>query len=43
MIDQSHRREWNVNFDLNEDEEMLKALTERFVTNHYDHDSRRLS
>ena len=30
-----------MNFDLNEDEEMLKALTERFVTNHYDHDSRR--
>lgn len=30
-----------MNFDLNEDEEMLKALTERFVTNRYDHDSRR--
>jgi alkylation response protein AidB-like acyl-CoA dehydrogenase len=30
-----------VNFDLSEDEEMLKALTERFVTDHYDHDSRR--
>ena len=30
-----------MNFDLNEDEEMLKALTERFVTDHYDHDSRR--
>jgi hypothetical protein len=30
-----------VNFDLSEDEEMLKALTERFVSDHYDHDSRR--
>lgn len=30
-----------MNFDLTEDEEMLKALTERFVTDHYDHDSRR--
>lgn len=30
-----------MNFDLSEDEEMLKALTERFVTDHYDHDSRR--
>lgn len=30
-----------MNFDLNEDEEMLKALTERFVTDRYDHDSRR--
>ena len=30
-----------MNFELNEDEEMLKALTERFVTDHYDHDSRR--
>jgi alkylation response protein AidB-like acyl-CoA dehydrogenase len=30
-----------VNFELSEDEEMLKALTERFVTDHYDHDSRR--
>jgi len=30
-----------VNFDLSEDEEMLKALTERFVTNTYDHTSRR--
>ncbi|MCJ2178733.1 acyl-CoA dehydrogenase family protein [Novosphingobium album (ex Hu et al. 2023)] len=30
-----------MNFDLNEDEEMLKALTERFVTDHYDHESRR--
>lgn len=33
--------ERKVNFDLNEDEEMLKALTERFVTDHYNHDSRR--
>lgn len=41
MIKPSDRREWIVNFDLNEDEEMLKALTERFVTDHYDHDSRR--
>lgn len=30
-----------MNFDLSEDEEMLKALIERFVKNHYDHDSRR--
>ncbi|MYM00076.1 acyl-CoA dehydrogenase [Novosphingobium sp. FGD1] len=30
-----------MNFDLSEDEEMLKALTERFVSDHYDHDSRR--
>lgn len=30
-----------MNFELNEDEEMLKSLTERFVTDHYDHDSRR--
>lgn len=30
-----------MNFDLNEDEEMLKALTERVVAHHYDHDSRR--
>lgn len=30
-----------MNFDLNEDEGMLKALTERFVTDRYDHDSRR--
>ena len=30
-----------MNFDLNEDEAMLKALTERFVTDQYDHDSRR--
>lgn len=30
-----------MNFDLSEDEEMLKALTERFVCDHYDHDSRR--
>lgn len=30
-----------MNFDLSEDEEMLKALTERFVTDHYDHESRR--
>lgn len=31
-----------MNFDLSEDEEMLKALTERFVTNTYDHTTRRL-
>ncbi|KPF93259.1 acyl-CoA dehydrogenase [Novosphingobium sp. AAP83] len=30
-----------MNFDLNEDEEMLKALAERFVANNYDFDSRR--
>ena len=30
-----------MNFDLNEDEELLKALTERFVTDHYDNDRRR--
>jgi alkylation response protein AidB-like acyl-CoA dehydrogenase len=30
-----------VNFDLNEDEEMLKALAERFVADNYDFDSRR--
>lgn len=30
-----------MNFDLSEDEEMLKALAERFVADHYDIDSRR--
>jgi len=30
-----------VNFDLSEDEEMLKALAERFVSDHYDMESRR--
>lgn len=30
-----------MNFDLSEDEEMLKALADRFVADHYDHDSRR--
>lgn len=30
-----------MNFELNEDEAMLKSLTERFVSDHYDHDSRR--
>lgn len=30
-----------MNFDLSEDEEMLKALTERFVTEQYNHDGRR--
>jgi alkylation response protein AidB-like acyl-CoA dehydrogenase len=30
-----------VNFDLTEDEEMLKALVERFVEDHYDPDKRR--
>lgn len=30
-----------MNFDLNEDEEMLKALAERFVEDHYDLDRRR--
>ncbi|MBB6123997.1 acyl-CoA dehydrogenase family protein [Sphingobium subterraneum] len=36
-------RKWEqyVTFDLTEDEEMLKALAERFVLDHYDHDSRR--
>ena len=29
-----------MNFDLNEDEEMLKALAERFVADHYDMDRR---
>ena len=33
--------EWNVNFDLSEDEEMLKSLADRFVADRYDHDSRR--
>lgn len=41
VLDAQDRREWIVNFDLTEDEEMLKALTERFVTDHYNHDSRR--
>lgn len=41
VLEATDRREWIVNFDLTEDEEMLKALTERFVTDHYDHDSRR--
>ncbi|MFN3553471.1 MAG: acyl-CoA dehydrogenase family protein, partial [Novosphingobium meiothermophilum] len=30
-----------MNFDLTEDEEMLKALAERFVADHYDLDRRR--
>ncbi|WP_353204722.1 acyl-CoA dehydrogenase family protein [Sphingomonas sp.] len=30
-----------VNFNLTEDEEMLKAVAERFVRDHYDHESRR--
>ena len=30
-----------MNFDLNEDAELLKALTERFVTDHYDAERRR--
>lgn len=30
-----------MNFDLSEDEEMLKALADRFVADRYDHDSRR--
>lgn len=30
-----------MNFELSEDEEMLKALTERFVADHYDHERRR--
>jgi len=30
-----------VNFDLSEDEEMLKSLADRFVADRYDHDSRR--
>ena len=34
-------REYRVNFELSEDEEMLKALTERFVADRYDHESRR--
>lgn len=41
VVKPNYRREWKVNFELNEDEEMLKALTERFVVDHYDHDSRR--
>lgn len=34
-------KESRVNFDLSEDEEMLKALAERFVDDHYDIDRRR--
>lgn len=30
-----------MNFDLSEDEEMLKSLADRFVADRYDHDSRR--
>ena len=30
-----------MNFDLSEDEEMVKALAERFVVDHYDVESRR--
>lgn len=30
-----------MNFDLSEDEELLKALADRFVADRYDHDSRR--
>ena len=30
-----------VNFDLSEDQQMLKALAERFILDHYDHDKRR--
>lgn len=31
-----------MNFELSEDEEMLKALAERFVSDRYDHDNRRV-
>lgn len=41
VLNRLNGREKLVNFELSEDEEMLKALTERFVTDHYDHDSRR--
>lgn len=41
VVDPSDRREKIVNFELSEDEEMLKALIERFVVDHYSQESRR--
>lgn len=41
VIVENDQWEWIVNFNLTEDEEMLKALVERFVRDHYDHESRR--
>lgn len=41
MIGDKARREYIVNFDLSEDQLMLKALAERFILDHYDHDKRR--
>jgi alkylation response protein AidB-like acyl-CoA dehydrogenase len=41
VLQPSGNREWNVNFELSEDEEMLKALVERFVADHYGHEARR--
>ncbi len=41
MLEQSGKQGLPVNFDLSEDEEMLKALTERFVADRYDVERRR--
>lgn len=35
------RRGMSLNFNLSEDEELLKALAERFIADHYDYDRRR--
>jgi hypothetical protein len=41
MLDRSQEQGKAVNFDLSEDEEMLKALAERFVSDRYDSERRR--
>lgn len=41
MLDPDREQDAKVNFDLSEDEEMLKALVERFVVDRYDIDRRR--
>ena len=41
MVVPKCKRECTVNFELTQDEDMLKALIERFVVDHYDHESRR--
>ena len=41
MVIRKAKRGWLVNIDLSEDEELLKALAERFVSETYDMDSRR--
>lgn len=41
MLDPDKEQDAKVNFDLSEDDEMLKALVERFVVDRYDIDRRR--